>query len=197
MHALATAAWHLLLLTKISIPVQVPITRIEKFGAIVAFTSTKDGLCHKSELDLDQNADPLKFSEGQLIDVQLLDVRSPAIPAHCAMCCLFLVTCSASRVALAVLCLLYACMSSKCPPGVQCTLGPAMPPHAGLHALLLLRSAWSAGHRGALQAVQESPAAARGRSETSRAGEDAPAGACSWRGRQVNHKPQHRHTAEA
>ena len=58
---------------------QVPITRVEKFGVIVAFTPTKDGLCHKSELDSDPGVDPARFSVGQLIDIKLLDVSSPAL----------------------------------------------------------------------------------------------------------------------
>ena len=68
---------------------QVPVLRVEKFGLIVAFTPTKDGLCHKSELEADPNTDPAKFSVGQLIDVQLLDVRArrPAAAVQALSAC--------------------------------------------------------------------------------------------------------------
>ena len=43
---------------------------------IVQFTASKEGLCHKTELQDGPAADPSAWSEGDLIDVQLLEVRT-------------------------------------------------------------------------------------------------------------------------
>lgn len=51
-----------------------PVRRSEQFGLIVQFTSSKDGLCHKTELEEEGAGDPSTWSEGDLIDVQLLEV---------------------------------------------------------------------------------------------------------------------------
>ena len=54
---------------------QVPVRRSEQFGVIVQITASKDGLCHKTELEDGEPGDPSTWSEGDMIDVQLLEVR--------------------------------------------------------------------------------------------------------------------------
>lgn len=138
---------------------QVPVKRVEKFGLIVGFTGAKDGLCHKSELDIDPNTDPSRYSEGQLIDVQLLEV-----PPLSALCHLRHVPCIHDT--------LLVCWTFVAAPGswALCCLSELS------HELL-------AGGRWAVQAVQESCPAGRRRAASPQQRQTRPGAATPARGR--------------